>query len=294
MERRFDEAGMSLGRDSLVWHTENSFYIAFNLYENGKFYPGLAEISIDNDLLWMETLDMEGWNISGGIDANGNYVYVGFTSASDNKLTKVLSLSTNSAPVADAGNDQVVIQGDTVTLDGSSSYDADLDSLTYNWSIVFRPGDSLAEITDPTSSITSFTADRPGQYVISLVVNDSFIDSDPDNITIMAVSYQDAAAEELTETINIINDDAFLPDDVFKNPKNRNALTNKIKAALGKIDEGLYEEALNKLTRDILAKTDGCAEIGFPDKNDWIRDCDSQNKVYPFIIEVITLLENLI
>jgi hypothetical protein len=57
------------------------------------------------------------------------------------------------------------------------------------------------------------------------------------------------------------------------------------------IEEERYEEALDKLENDILQKTNGCAETGAPDKNDWIRDCDTQNQVYPFITEAIALLK---
>jgi hypothetical protein len=57
------------------------------------------------------------------------------------------------------------------------------------------------------------------------------------------------------------------------------------------IEEERYEEALDKLENDILQKTNGCAETGAPDKNDWIQDCDTQNQVYPFITEAIALLK---
>jgi len=34
-------------------------------------------------------------------------------------------------------------------------------------------------------------------------------------------------------------------------------------------------------------KTDGCAETGQPDKNDWIITCEEQNEIYPLVIETI-------
>ena len=53
---------------------------------------------------------------------------------------------------------------------------------------------------------------------------------------------------------------------------------------------GLYDEALDKLQNDILQKTNGCAEIGQPAKNDWIITCDAQSQIYPLIMETIDYL----
>jgi len=197
----------------------------------------------------------------------------------------------NVKPVADAGDNQSVVQGDTAYLDGRESCDANLDPLTYSWSIVSKPTDSVAEIEDPTSEQTQLVTDTPGEYVVSLVVSDGFVASDPNNITIVAISYQDAITETLQETMDTIN---TLDDSVFNNPNNKNALTNKINAALAKIDQGLYEDALDKLQNDILGKTDGCAKTGAPEPNDWIEDCESQAEVYPIIVEAIELLQALI
>ena len=77
----------------------------------------------------------------------------------------------------------------------------------------------------------------------------------------------------------------------MKNPK---ALINKIEAALAQLDEGLYQNLLDKLKNDILKKTDGCANTGQPDKNDWILTCEDQQKVYPLVLRAIELLERLI
>jgi len=79
----------------------------------------------------------------------------------------------------------------------------------------------------------------------------------------------------------------------LKNSNMKNALINKINAVLQMIDEGQYEGALNKLENDILAKTDGCAETGEPDKNDWIITCEGQNQVYPLIMETIEYVRSL-
>jgi len=227
-------------------------------------------------------------------DVQGDYfieLVVSDPWASSDPDTLVVSFD-NVKPVADAGDNQSVVQGDTVYLDGSGSSDANLDPLTYSWSIVSKPTDSLAEIDDPTSEQTQLVTDTPGEYVVSLVVSDGFVASDPDNITIVALTYQDATTETLQDTTETINN--TLDDSVFNNPNNKNALTNKINAALAQIDKGNYENALDKLQNDILGKTDGCAKTGAPEPNDWIEDCESQNEVYSLVMEAINLLQELI
>lgn len=56
---------------------------------------------------------------------------------------------------------------------------------------------------------------------------------------------------------------------------------------------GNYAMALDKLQHDILGKTDGCANSGAPDSNDWIKDCVSHGEVYPLILDVINILRDL-
>lgn len=118
-----------------------------------------------------------------------------------------------------------------------------------------------------------FVADVAGEFTVSLVVNDGFEDSDPCNITVVVLSFEDATVIILREIQDTIN---LMPPDVFKNKNMRNALTNKLNAVLDKIDRGIYGEAYNQLLHDILKKTNGCAGTGAPDKNDWIRTCEEQ------------------
>lgn len=227
-------------------------------------------------------------------DVHGDYVaslvVTDEHGAASNPDTVTVSFM-NVKPVANAGQNQAVAVGQTVFLSGSGSSDANGDTLTYSWSMTSRPASSLAELANTTGMDTSFIADMPGIYVVSLVVNDGFVDSDPASVTITATITKNQVIDEVETIIDVING---LNLNVLKNPNMGNALTNKLNAVLADIDQGLYQDALDKLQNDILAKTDGCALGGAPDKNDWIKDCASQSQVYPLIMEAVILLQSLI
>lgn len=96
---------------------------------------------------------------------------------------------TNTLPAADAGPDQTgVYLNDAVTLDGSASVDADGDPITYHWRFTARPQGSGAVLNQATSVSPSFTADRRGDYVVELVVNDTYADSAPDTVTVQVLN----------------------------------------------------------------------------------------------------------
>jgi PKD repeat protein len=198
--------------------------------------------------------------------------------------------SNNVTPVADAGGNQAVNAGDTVVLDGGASHDANGDPLTYAWILVSKPADSTAELNPSSAVMTTFVADLPGDYIVSLVVSDGFATSTPSNVTVMAISLTTAASQTLREAISVVN---VLPPAALMNGNLRNALTSKINAVLALIDQGAFADAVSKLQHDLLAKTDGCAAAGAPDRNDWIVDCDRQGEFAPLIARAIDLLRGL-
>jgi hypothetical protein len=99
--------------------------------------------------------------------------------------TTVTASVANLAPVANAGTSQNVVLG-TVTLDGSTSTDANNDALTYKWALLNKPVSSNATLSSTTSAKPTFTADLSGIYVFSLVVNDGKVDSTTVTVSITA------------------------------------------------------------------------------------------------------------
>lgn len=190
----------------------------------------------------------------------------------------------NVIPVADAGTSQSVLVGETTTLNGSGSSDANGDPLTYRWAFTSVPAGSLATIANPTAAITSFVLDVAGTYTVQLIVNDGIIDSNPATVQIQAVSRQTRVIQDIRNLQDII---ASLSPSVFRNVNLRNALINQLNAVIANIEAGNYQDAFGQLQNSILGKTDGCANSGAPDNNDWIRDCASQNLIYPALLEII-------
>jgi FtsP/CotA-like multicopper oxidase with cupredoxin domain len=93
----------------------------------------------------------------------------------------------NTPPVADAGPAQSEFINNTVQLDGSGSSDAEMDPLTYAWSIFSTPvGSTTAALSDAGIINPTFVPDVPGAYVVNLMVNDSLDDSLVDSVTITA------------------------------------------------------------------------------------------------------------
>ena len=102
-----------------------------------------------------------------------------------NSEADTVTISTsNSAPVANAGADQTPLVNGTVTLDGSGSTDVDGNTLTFSWAFTSVPVGSSAALSDTTAVKPTFTVDKAGIYVVSLVVNDGTLNSEADTVTI--------------------------------------------------------------------------------------------------------------
>lgn len=116
----------------------------------------------------------------------------------------------NTPPVADAGEDEEVLDGTIVQLDGSGSYDPDGDELAYAWSQISGPN----VILFGENSVTpTFIATDAGEVVIQLVVNDGEEDSQPDEVTIIVLPVGDDDDDDNDTDDDAVDDDT-IDDDV--------------------------------------------------------------------------------
>jgi len=110
--------------------------------------------------------------------------------------------SVNHVPVANAGNDQTADERTIVLLDGSASSDPDQDPLSYRWTQV---GGTPVVLSDPSSPTAAFTAPDVPQggdtLIFRLVVNDGFLDSAPDEVTISVLDSNDPPACDLARAV---------------------------------------------------------------------------------------------
>ena len=89
----------------------------------------------------------------------------------------------NQVPTANAGNMQIVNEGETVTLDARSSRDPDGDILTYKWTA--PEGITLSSTTSATPSFTVSAVESDTWLNFTLVVNDGKVNSPTAQVNVL-------------------------------------------------------------------------------------------------------------
>jgi hypothetical protein len=121
-----------------------------------------------------------GQTISPMVFAQGASAYVKLTATQINK-----------PPVADAGDDQSVNEGVTVTLDGTGSSDPDGDPITYQWSA--PAGITLSSTTASQPTFTAPEVEEDTVFIFSLQVYDEMEYSEISQVQITVKKLANAA-----------------------------------------------------------------------------------------------------
>ena len=118
--------------------------------------------------------------------------------------------------LADAGPDQFVQPGETVTLDGSLSESMSGAELSFAWSLQSVPENSTAVMVNANAVNPAFIADVEGTYIIELIVNEGTSANHIDTVTV------NAAAFPVVETASNLRSPGVIPDGLlprcFTNP----------------------------------------------------------------------------
>ncbi|MBK7141795.1 MAG: tandem-95 repeat protein [bacterium] len=115
--------------------------------------------------------------------------------------------NSNRAPQANAGTDQIDVPvNSTVLLDGTSSFDPDLEIITYSWTQV---SGTAVTLTGALTATPSFVPPLPGSYTFQLIVSDNNLFSTPDTVVVSAINA--APPQAITDlSIAIITDNIQL------------------------------------------------------------------------------------
>ena len=116
----------------------------------------------------------------------------------------------NHVPTANAGPNQDVNMGSTVTLNGTGSTDPDGDSLSYSW--VQASGPVQVTLNGASTAQPTFVANTVGTYQLSLTVNDGKVNSTPSRVTIRILAQNNAPVANAGPDMH-----AYVGDDVVLN-----------------------------------------------------------------------------
>ncbi len=162
---------------------------SFVTLKASKADPGVSEgYTFGHSIIYKFWDSSNGLEISGitsqYIDPENDAILPAITFNPDVSATVKLSYTsiTNHIPTANAGTDQSVNEGVTVTLDGSASSDPDNNALTYKWSAPSGITMSSTTIAKPTFTAPEVLTDQ--SYTFSLIVNDGTINSVADQVFI--------------------------------------------------------------------------------------------------------------
>ncbi len=109
----------------------------------------------------------------------------------------------SAALVASAGSDRTAPTHTLVQLDGSDSIVKSGKAVLFEWTLSSRPQGSAAALSSTADARPSFTPDRNGAFVLSLVVTDGRSCSAQDTLTVVAENFAPVVNAGAARTVNL-------------------------------------------------------------------------------------------
>jgi len=133
-----------------------------------------------------------------GVISTSNFASSTFSAAWEQLSVDYVDAPENQPPTADAGADQTVDEGDSVTLDASGSDDSDGDQLGYSWT---QTGGPSVTLSDAAVAQPTFTAPDVGSET-TLTFEVEVSDGQASDIDTVNVTVQDATSENVVLAVN--------------------------------------------------------------------------------------------
>ena len=118
----------------------------------------------------------------------------------------------NLAPIANGGEDKIIVIGKSIMLDGSLSSDPELSELSFGWAIDSHPAGSEVALNNADAAIANFTADQQGEYVFKLTVDDADL-IDTQTVLLSAYYSLDDQSQTISDQLH-----AFDGDEIASEP----------------------------------------------------------------------------
>ncbi|WP_375579249.1 PKD domain-containing protein [Marivirga tractuosa] len=131
-----------------------------------------------------------------------------------NEAPEAIITDSNNQSIAPSNDNNVINVGNTFQLTGANSTDPEGDDLTYLWEVTAAPANSVPTLSNAETANLDFTADLPGEYTITLTVDDGNGNESIAEVTIEAEVQPVIIDENFDEnsTLENIYDDSSLPD----------------------------------------------------------------------------------
>lgn len=122
-------------------------------------------------------------------DKSGYYYFaLSVSNGTETSIPDTIRVISSTRPIASAGPDSRVKPRQYATLDGTASYDADGEPLTYLWTVVKQPAGASPTILNHTAPTATFRSEMLGSYLLTLVVDDGIQASLPDTVEVLVTN----------------------------------------------------------------------------------------------------------